>query len=105
MCHHYTHTHTCAHTTTIFAEYCRPAAFRQTPCTGGDIWASFHVDTLCPSCETAAAPLREGVELAGRASYGAEDEEIGPGEGARMMRRFVEKKFGKGKGEVWMKGR
>jgi len=105
MCRHYSHTYRCHHTETIFADYCRSAALRQTPCAGGEIWASFCVNALCAPCEAIAAALRLSQC---NDKVKSQTPSLRPGAGAEEMARLVEEKYGKGrnmsKGKLWTKG-
>lgn len=50
MCRYYAHSHICGHTNTVFAAYCAPAALKQRPCSGGEIWQTLKMDQVCAIC-------------------------------------------------------
>lgn len=50
MCRYYAHSHVCGHTNTVFAAYCPPAALKQRPCAGGEIWQTLKMDQVCSIC-------------------------------------------------------
>ncbi|KAF2145729.1 uncharacterized protein K452DRAFT_284099 [Aplosporella prunicola CBS 121167] len=68
MCRYYAHTHSCGHTTTIFAAYCASGALVQRPCHGGEIWQTLKMDHVCSACQTdsAKAKGKAGLATAGR---------------------------------------
>ncbi|KAL1384065.1 hypothetical protein HDK64DRAFT_27000 [Phyllosticta capitalensis] len=53
MCRYYAHTHSCGHTTTVFAAYCPSAAMRQRACSAqgaSEIWQTLKMETSCAAC-------------------------------------------------------
>ncbi|KKY24036.1 hypothetical protein UCDDS831_g02691 [Diplodia seriata] len=61
MCRYYAHSHICGHTHTVFAAYCPPAALKQRPCSGGEIWQTLKMDQACVICSNNNSSNAEGM--------------------------------------------